>query len=601
MASCASDRLVAACSSIDAAASGLERLRLLLHARLDCLRRVQPFPLRVIPNVLRDPHAAELRPAHGAEMRALGAFRRERLVVVAHRPLGIERQMELVAPAEFESGLGQSIVALSRLRMALGEIGGVGGDLVRNDAFLHILPVRQPQMLLGRHITEHRRAEPADHRRPDRACDMVVARRNVRRERTKRVEGSLVADRELTVHIFLDQMHRNMARTFDHDLHVMLPGNLGQLAERVQLRELRLVVGVRDRSRPQPVAEREGHVVSFHDFADIFEMRVQEVLPMVGEAPGRHDGASPADDARNALRSQRHITEQHSGMDGEIIDSLLGLLDQRIAEHLPAEVLRFAVHLLQRLIDRHGPDRNRGVADDPFPRRMDVLAGGQIHDRIGSPAGRPRHLLHLLLDRGGHGGVADVGVDLHVEMPPDDHRLALGMVDVGRNDRSSRRDLGTYELRLHPFPQGDELHLGSHDALPCVMQLGDVAPCESSQRQPAGWRENFRSPLGGFACVGEAIVLGTDDAALVWLRICPLRDPASSHGRQASRGIRLVIGVGIRAACVIDSQRLIGDGNSPHLAVRQRDFPHRNHDILPASLHVDFAAARQQLGMYGHG
>ncbi len=37
-------------------------------------------------------------------MGGLGTFRRERLVVILFRRVGIEAEVELVAPAEFEAG-----------------------------------------------------------------------------------------------------------------------------------------------------------------------------------------------------------------------------------------------------------------------------------------------------------------------------------------------------------------------------------------------------------------------------------------------------------------------------------------------------------------
>ena len=45
----------------------------------------------------------------------------------------------------------------------------MGGDLVGHDALAHVGAVRQPQVLLGRDVAEHRRAVPADHRGADRA------------------------------------------------------------------------------------------------------------------------------------------------------------------------------------------------------------------------------------------------------------------------------------------------------------------------------------------------------------------------------------------------------------------------------------------------
>jgi hypothetical protein len=67
--------------------------------------------------------------------------------------------------------------------VALGEVGGVGGELVGDDADLDVVAVGEAEMLLGRDVAEHRRAEPADHRGADRAGDVVVARRDVGGER----------------------------------------------------------------------------------------------------------------------------------------------------------------------------------------------------------------------------------------------------------------------------------------------------------------------------------------------------------------------------------------------------------------------------------
>ena len=71
--------------------------------------------------------------------------------------------------------------ALSRIwrQGGLGEVGGVGGELVGDDAFLDVVLVGQAEVFLGRHVAEHRRAVPADHRGADAAGDVVVARGDV--------------------------------------------------------------------------------------------------------------------------------------------------------------------------------------------------------------------------------------------------------------------------------------------------------------------------------------------------------------------------------------------------------------------------------------
>ena len=64
--------------------------------------------------------------------------------------------------------------------------------------------------------------------------------------------------------------------------------------------------------------------------------------------------------------------EQHAGVDGEVVDALLGLLLEHVEEQVDVEVLDLAVDLLERLVDRHGADRHGRVAQDPLPGLVDV-------------------------------------------------------------------------------------------------------------------------------------------------------------------------------------------------------------------------------------
>jgi hypothetical protein len=145
--------------------------------------------------------------------------------------------------------------------VALGDVGGVGGDLVGDDTVLDVLALGEAEVLLRRDVAEHRRPEPADHGGADGGRDVVVAGGHVGRERTEGVERGLVADLELTVHVLLDEVHRDVAGALDHDLDVVLPGHLGQLAEGVELGELRFVVGVGVGAATETITEGEGDVV----------------------------------------------------------------------------------------------------------------------------------------------------------------------------------------------------------------------------------------------------------------------------------------------------------------------------------------------------
>ena len=59
---------------------------------------------RILPHVLRYFHAAKVRAAHGAEVRGLRSFLRQRLVVKFSGRHRVKGQVELVFPSELESG-----------------------------------------------------------------------------------------------------------------------------------------------------------------------------------------------------------------------------------------------------------------------------------------------------------------------------------------------------------------------------------------------------------------------------------------------------------------------------------------------------------------
>ena len=122
--------------------------------------------------------------------------------------------------------------------------------------------------------------------------DVVVAGRDIGGQRPQRIERRLVAGRELAVHVLLDLVHRHMAGAFDHHLHVVLLRDLVQFAQRVQFGELRRVVGVGGRAGAQAVAQRERHVILLQQLADFLEMRVEEILLVMRQAPFGEDRAA---------------------------------------------------------------------------------------------------------------------------------------------------------------------------------------------------------------------------------------------------------------------------------------------------------------------
>ena len=56
----------------------------------------------------------------------------------------------------------------------------------------------------------------------------------------------------------------------------------------------------------------------------------------------RHQGAAAADDTGDALADQRNVLAQYTGVDGHVIDTLLGLLFDHFEHEIEGEVFRAA-------------------------------------------------------------------------------------------------------------------------------------------------------------------------------------------------------------------------------------------------------------------
>ena len=312
------------------------------------------------------------------------------------------------------------------------------------------------------------------------------------------------------------------------------------------------------------------------------------------QAPARHDRSAARDDAGDALRGQRHIAKPHAGMDGEVVHALLGLLDQRVLEHLPVELVGFAIDLLQRLVDRHRPDRHRRIAENPVADVVDVAAGGEVHHRVGTPANRPHQFFDLFRRAGCDGGVADVGVDLHQEVAADDDRLEFRMVDVGRDDGTAARDLvanefgrdefgdfgaeilavgaafgGAFQRLLPPevFPVRDVQHLLGDDSGAGEFELGDELARFAAIHRMVGGAERHQ-PVA--ACA--AVVLGLHRTRVDACEAA-FGQPVRAYRRQAGGKVNGYGRIGVDARCIVGAIRFLARRRV------QRDLAERHADI----------------------
>src|ERR1035441_3428088 len=136
---------------------------------------------------------------------------------------------------------------------------------VRGDTVCHYNESTWSSLHSGRYIEMRERGDTAGSYRHG---DVVVAGRDVGRQRPKRIKWRLGAPFQLFLHVLFDEVHGNVARPFIHDLTTMFPRDLVEFALSFQHRKLRFIVRIRNPTRPQSVAETETHVVRRHVLAN---------------------------------------------------------------------------------------------------------------------------------------------------------------------------------------------------------------------------------------------------------------------------------------------------------------------------------------------
>src|SRR5688572_24444058 len=102
----------------------------------------------------------------------------------------------------------------------------------------------------------------------------------------------------------------------------------------------------------------------------------------MSETPLGHDRTAAAHNSSSSLRSHRYERQTYAGVDGEVVDALLGLFNQSVAEDFPRQLFRFAANFFQSLIDWHSANWHWRVAQDPLARGVNVLSRRKIHHGV---------------------------------------------------------------------------------------------------------------------------------------------------------------------------------------------------------------------------
>src|SRR5260370_26660761 len=98
--------------------------------------------LVVLIHFARIIHRAEFRTTHGAESCFFIVIVGQSFIVHGARRFGIKRQRELLFPVERVAGVAKGIITILSTGTMTGDVGSVRGNLVGDDAVLHVFLVR---------------------------------------------------------------------------------------------------------------------------------------------------------------------------------------------------------------------------------------------------------------------------------------------------------------------------------------------------------------------------------------------------------------------------------------------------------------------------
>ena len=391
--------------------------------------------------------------------------------------LGVEGTGELCVPVQHTAGVAHLVVDVPGVGDALGDVGGVGGDLGGHDALLDVVHIGQSQMLGGGDIAQESRTAHGCDSAADGSGDVVITGGDVGDDGAEDIEGRAHADGLLDLHVGGDLIQGHMARAFHHDLNIVCPSPLGQLAQTDQLFDLADVGGVGEAAGAAGVAQRDGDIVLLADVEDLVEVLVEGVLVSSHTHPCKDQRPAAADDVHLPLVLADLLDglAGDAAVEGDEVHAVLCVQTHHVDEVLRGQGGEVALVVDDRVIHRHGADHDRALVGQLLAEGLGVAVAGQVHDGLCAHVDRAHDLLHLDAVVLAVAGDAEVDVDLGAKHGADALGVEAGVMLVGRDGHLALGDQLTDLLDGAVLLLGDRLHLGRDDALACGIHLCGVS------------------------------------------------------------------------------------------------------------------------------
>ena len=232
-----------------------------------------------------------------------------------------------------------------------------------------------------------------------------------------------------------------MAGAFHHDLHILCPGPLGQLAQPHQLLDLAHVAAVGKTPGAAGVAQRNGHIILPADIQNFVKILVEGVFLPGHAHPREHQRAAPGDNVHLPLV----LFDLVDGLAGDAavqcheVHAVLSMKPYHVNEILGGQGGEVTLVVDDAVVNRHGADHGRALGGELPAEGLGVAVGGQVHDGLGPHVDSRHDLLHfnvivlavpghaqIHVDLGAQHGADTVGVDAGMQLIGADRHLTFG-------------------------------------------------------------------------------------------------------------------------------------------------------------------------------
>ena len=337
-------------------------------------------------------------------------------------------------------------------------------------------------MLCRRDVAQECRAVHCGNGAADGTRDVVIARCDVGDQRSEDIERCAHAQRLLYFHVCRNLVERNVTRTLDHDLYVVRPCALGQLAQTNQLLDLADIGRVSQTARTAGVAQRYGDVILLTDVQNLVKVLVERVL-LAGHAhPGKDKAAAAADDVHLTLVLADLLNglAGDAAVQGDKVHAVLSVQTDNVDEVLCGQRRQIALIVDNTVVDRYGADHRRALAGQLAAERLGVAVAGQIHDRLSAHVDRAHNLLHLDVVILAVAGYAEVDVDLGAQHAADTLRIQTGVVLVRADRNLALCDQLHQLVDRHVLLLCDGFNLRCDDTAACGIHLCGIVSHDGS-------------------------------------------------------------------------------------------------------------------------